>query len=178
MVLGDFNARVGSATASFDVIGQFGEATCNANGKRLVNFLHASDMYALNGRKFSREPAWTRCRLSRLEQSIIDYMLVDCDTLSTGSMLDVSTSDVSDHYLVHCLLPTRAKVHRPVVPPARLRCRISRLRDEVVRAEYLQELHSHVPVFHSVLEDVSMLMLMTLPLSLDWLCRSSSVFCL
>ena len=111
-------------------------------------------MYALNGRKFSREPAWTRCRLSRLELSIINYMLVDSDTLSTRSLLDVSTSDVSDHYLVHCLLPTRAKVHRPVVPPARLRYRVSRLHDEVVRAEYLQELHSHLPVFHSVLQDV------------------------
>ncbi len=107
MVLGDFNARVGSATASFDVIGQFGETTCNANGKRLVNLLHASDMYALNGRKFSREPVWTRCRLSRFEQSIIDYMLVDSDTLSAGPVLDVSASDVSDHYLVHSLLPFR-----------------------------------------------------------------------
>ena len=57
VVLGDFYARAGSATTSFDVIGQFGEAACNANGKRLVNFLHASDIYVLNGRKFSREPA-------------------------------------------------------------------------------------------------------------------------
>lgn len=154
MVLGDLNARVGSAIAPFDVIGQFGETTCNANGMRLVNFLHASDMYALNGRKLSREPAWTRCRLSRSEQSIIDYMLVDSDVLSADLVLNVSTSDVSDHYLVHCLLPSTAKAHRPSVAPARLRYKISRLRDEMVRAEYMRDLGSQMPAFLRVLQDV------------------------
>ena len=36
VVLGDFNARVGSAATNSDVIGRFGETHTNANGQRLI----------------------------------------------------------------------------------------------------------------------------------------------
>ena len=45
VVLGDFNARVGSAAANFDVIGRFGETHTNANGQRLIHLLHGTSMY-------------------------------------------------------------------------------------------------------------------------------------
>ena len=50
VVLGDFNARVGSAAVNFDVIGRFGETHTNASGQRLIQLLHGTGMYALNGR--------------------------------------------------------------------------------------------------------------------------------
>ena len=40
-LLGDFNARVGISVDVDDVIGLFGEDTCNASGNRLVSFLNA-----------------------------------------------------------------------------------------------------------------------------------------
>jgi len=89
--MGDFNARVGSSPRPFDVIGQYGEPVSNRNGARLIDLLHASDLYSLHGRQlsFDSQPLWTRCRVSRGEQSIIDYLLVDCDMLSSSPRLQV-----------------------------------------------------------------------------------------
>ena len=41
-MLGDFNARVGRSSEVDDVIGMFGEETCNASGK-LISFLNEVD---------------------------------------------------------------------------------------------------------------------------------------
>ena len=40
VVLGDFNARVGMPSVVDDVIGMFGEETCNASGSNLISFLN------------------------------------------------------------------------------------------------------------------------------------------
>ena len=40
VLFGDFNARVDKAVDSDDVIGMFGEDTCNSSGNRLISFLH------------------------------------------------------------------------------------------------------------------------------------------
>ena len=39
VLLGDFNARVGTASEIDEVIGMFGEETSNNNGEKLVSFL-------------------------------------------------------------------------------------------------------------------------------------------
>ena len=39
VLLGDFNARVGRSTDVDDVIGMFGEETCNASGNKFISFL-------------------------------------------------------------------------------------------------------------------------------------------
>ena len=41
----DFNAGVGK---SVDVIGMFGEETCNASGNRLISFLNEVELYYNN----------------------------------------------------------------------------------------------------------------------------------
>ena len=64
VLLGDFNARVGRSVELDDVIGMFGEDTCNASGNRLVSFLNEVEMVVCNGRKFMLEPEWTRVRPS------------------------------------------------------------------------------------------------------------------
>ena len=51
--LRDFNARVGKAVDSDDVIGTFGEDTCKSSGNRLISFL---DLVVCNGRRLVLPP--------------------------------------------------------------------------------------------------------------------------
>ena len=113
VVLGDFNARVGSAADNFDVIGRFGETHTNASGQRLIQLLHGTGMYALNGRVPCMQPAWTCCRMSRSEQSILDYILGNTDCFSSAPPVRVFQADVSDHYLVHIAFSRRALLLHP-----------------------------------------------------------------
>ena len=62
VLLGDFNARVGRSVEVDDVIGMFGEDTCNASGNRLISFLNEVELVVCNGRKLVVEPEWTRVR--------------------------------------------------------------------------------------------------------------------
>ena len=65
VLLGDFNARVGRFAQLDDVVGMFGENTCNVSGNRLLSFLNEVELMIFNGRKLVSEPEWTRVR-SRL----------------------------------------------------------------------------------------------------------------
>ena len=49
VLLGDFNARVGKSVEMDDVIGMFGEDTCNASGNRLISFLNEVELVVCNG---------------------------------------------------------------------------------------------------------------------------------
>ena len=77
VLLGDFNARVGRSVDVDDVIGMFGEDTCNASGNRLISFLNEVELVVCNGRKLVVEPEWTRVRPSLKQKSIIDYVITD-----------------------------------------------------------------------------------------------------
>ena len=57
VLLGDFNARVGKSSEVDDVIGMFGEETCNASGNKLISFLNEVELVACNSRKLVVEPA-------------------------------------------------------------------------------------------------------------------------
>ena len=48
MLLGDFNARVGRSVEVDDVIGMFGEDTCNASGNILISFLNEVELVVEN----------------------------------------------------------------------------------------------------------------------------------
>ena len=50
VLLGYFNARVGRSADDDDVIGMFGEETCNAGGNRLISFLNEVELVVCNGR--------------------------------------------------------------------------------------------------------------------------------
>ena len=63
VLLGDFNARVGRYTDVDDVIGMFGEETCNARGNKFTSFLIEVEL-VVNGRQLALEPEWTRVRPS------------------------------------------------------------------------------------------------------------------
>ena len=68
------NARVGISTDVDDVIGMFGEETCNASGN---TFLNEVELVICNGRKFVSEPEWTRVRPSLQQKSVIVMDAVD-----------------------------------------------------------------------------------------------------
>ena len=64
VLLGDMNARVGKAADDDDVIGKFGEDTCNASGNKLISFLREVELVACNGSQLVSEPEWSRVRPS------------------------------------------------------------------------------------------------------------------
>ena len=133
VLLGDFNTRAGSAIGILDVIGRSGETHANASGQRMIQILHRTGMYASNGRAPCAQPAWTRCRMSRSEQSILDYILVDADCLSTAPPLRVFQADLSDYYLVRIAMRRRAR-HTAVAPRiAGHRFQVGKLQDLHVR---------------------------------------------
>ena len=72
VLLGDFNARVGKSVEMDDVIGMFGEDTCNASGNRLISFLNEVELVVCKGRSLVVEPEWTRVRPTLKQISIID----------------------------------------------------------------------------------------------------------
>ena len=56
VLLGDFNARVGRSTDVDDVIGMFGEETCNASGNKFISFLNEVELVVSNSRQLVLEP--------------------------------------------------------------------------------------------------------------------------
>ena len=72
VILGDFNARVGESTDVDDVIGIFGEDTCNRSGNKLISFLNELELVICNGRQCVSEPEWARERPS-LDQKSLYY---------------------------------------------------------------------------------------------------------
>ena len=113
MLLGDLNARVGTASEIDEVIGMFGEETSNNNGEKLVSFLTEVDLVACNGRTFVMEPEWTRIRPGLKQKSIIDYIITDMQMLKKSGKLCVDTTDIgiSDHFLLWLELGRLTKRH-------------------------------------------------------------------
>ena len=113
MLLGDFNARVGTASEIDEVIGMFGEETSNNNGEKLVSFLTEVDLVSCNGRTFVTEPEWTRIRPGLKQKSIIDYIITDMQMLKKSGKLCVDRTDIgiSDHFLLWLELGRLTKRH-------------------------------------------------------------------
>ena len=59
LLLGDFNARAGKSKDVDDVIGTFGENTCNSNGNLLIDLLQNCNQIVCNGRTLLSDPQWT-----------------------------------------------------------------------------------------------------------------------
>ena len=102
VLLGDFNARVGKSNDVDDVIGMFGEASCNSNGNLLIELLQNCNLMICNGRTMLNDPQWTRVQNRLGHKSIIDYIITDKALMKESSDLFVDKTDIgsSDHYLV------------------------------------------------------------------------------
>ena len=155
VLLGDFNARVGKAAEIDNVIGMFGENTCNASGNRLISFLNEVELVACNGRTFVAEPEWTRVRPSLKQKSVIDYIITDTEVLAESGELCVVNADIgcSDHFLVWMELGMVAKrkyKKRCVIR----RWRLDRFEDDEVKLRYQSALRAEVDSFSESIRSI------------------------
>ena len=113
MLLGDFNARLDTASEIDEVIGMFGEVTPNNNGEKLVSVLTEVDLVFYNGRTFVTEPEWTHIRPGLKQKSIIDYIITEMQMLKMLGKLCVNRTDIgiSDHFLLWLELGRLTKRH-------------------------------------------------------------------
>ena len=154
VLLGDFNARVGRSVELDDVIGMFGEDTCNASGNRLVSFWNEVEMVVCNGRKFKLEPEWTRVRPSLKQKSVIDYIITDPQLMAVSGNVHVDNTDIgcSNHFLVWMELGRTAKNFKKEKRVIR-RWRLERFDEDEVKLRYQNaEVHGFSESVKSKLE--------------------------
>ena len=144
-LFGDFNARVGKVAADDDMIGKFGEDTCNASGNKLMSLLHKVELVAYNGRQLVSEPEWTRVRPSLDQKSVIDYILMDEQLMAVLGNVLVDSTDIgcSDHFLVWMELGRVTKRGKKVKCVLRRWC-LERFDDIKVRATYQKVFQAEV----------------------------------
>ena len=146
MLLGDFNARVGTASEINEVIGMFGEETSNNNGEKLVSFLTEVNLVSCNGRTFVTEPEWTHIRPGLKQTSIIDYIITDIQMLKKSGKLCVDRTDIgiSDHFLLWLELGhlTKTKGKRVIK-----KWRLDRFDDKETVIRYKKALNIEEPNF-------------------------------
>ena len=124
LVLGDFNARVGSDFQSWrSVIGPHGMGDCNDNGERLLDFCSNNQLLVTNTwfkHKSIHKTTWFQNGNRSRPGHIIDYILVNRRFRS--SILDTrvyrSVLHESDHELVVSTLrfKIKTKCHQSTVP--------------------------------------------------------------
>ena len=146
VLLGDFNARVGKSVEMDDVIGMFGEDTCNASGNRLISFLNEVELVVCNGRSLVVEPEWTRARPTLKQMSIIDYVITDGQLMAASGNVQVDNTDIgcSDHFLVWMELgriANRSKKEKRVIR----RWRLDRFTNEEVKVRYQEAVKAAFP---------------------------------
>ena len=148
VLLSDFNVRVGRSTDVDDVIGMFGEETCNASGNRLISFLNEVELVICNGRKLVSEPKWTRGRPSVQQKSVIDYIVTDVQLMRESGDVQVNITDIGalDHFLVRLELGRVTKCCKKQKRTIR-KWRVDRFSDEGVRAKYSEALKVEVESF-------------------------------
>ena len=156
LLLGDFNARVGKSNDLDDVIGMFGEASCNGNGKLLIELLQNCNLVICNGRTVLEDPQWTRVQNRLGHKSIIDYIITDRALMRESSNVFVDSTDIgsSDHYLVWFELGRNFGKSRKKARRILYKWRIDRLQDKETRNEYQDELGLHANDFFQTLDDL------------------------
>ena len=156
LLLGDFNARVGKGDHVDEVIGMFGENTCNSNGKLLIELLQNCSLMTCNGRTLLADPQWTRVQSRLGHKSIIDYIITDNALMKKSSNVFVDRTDIgsSDHYLVWFELGRNFGKNRNRAKRVLYKWRVDRLQDKTMRNEYQVELGLHSSDFFQTLDDL------------------------
>ena len=157
LLLGDFNARVGKSIVEDSVIGMFGEASCNSNGKLLIELLENCNLMICNGRTKLNDPQWTRVQTRLGHKSIIDYLITDKALMNESSNVFVDRTDIgsSDHYLVWFELGRNFTKSRKKARRILYKWRIDRLQDKEIRDEYQVELGLQACDFFETLDDLN-----------------------
>jgi len=163
VVMGDFNARVGRATAPTEHIGMHGEQDINANGRLLLSMLSAVDLYALNARAPACESQpdahLTYVKRSEAGQvlgaSLIDYIIATPDvampvlnTANSGALVADPVVSRTDH------LPVLATVNRPVLRRSVNAFRLKLNADPHAFRVQNGEVSPEVAAFHAALDQL------------------------
>jgi endonuclease/exonuclease/phosphatase family metal-dependent hydrolase len=148
ILVGDFNARVGSAKGAGGPIGQFGEPNVegqvpNASGIIMLDFLEKMDLAALGNRTASQGGVgYTWHQPSTGLRTVIDYMLVDSKLFSASTMpklhLTTAPYDLTDHSMMHTTIDRKALRRPATKAPVILRWKLDRLDIEETREAYQQ----------------------------------------
>jgi hypothetical protein len=147
LIMGDFNAHVGSDTQAWSgVIGRNGDPDLNANGAKLLDFCCGNGMSIMNTYFQHRDIhkyTWHRDTVG--QKSIIDFFVASSGLRET--ILDVCVkrgAELStDHHLVVCRLrlPDSARLRRKGEPKKLYRIRWEALEDETVRGKLANDMN-------------------------------------
>ena len=85
MLLDNFNARAGKSEDVNDVIGMFGENTCNSNDNLLIELLQNCKLMVCNSRTLLSDSQCARVQSRLGHKSIIDYVITDRALMKTSS---------------------------------------------------------------------------------------------
>ena len=122
VVMGDFNAKVGTQREDETKIGQHGEGLRNHRGQMLVNFLEQQDLFLMNS-FFKKSPnrKWTWKSPDGRTANEIDYILTDKRRIFRDVTVLNRCDTGSDHRLVRSTLDINYKLERSRLLRAQLR---------------------------------------------------------
>ena len=156
ILLGDFNARVGSAAAPGELIGHHGEPSSaghvpNATGRLMHGFLAKTQLATLGNRDPSLPTQFTWHQPTRNLQSVIDYILMDSRFASSSSLphliVTMPPPDLTDHCLLHTTLERRAFRMTGVKAPLTVRWKLEAFDLEESGLAYQEEVAKNAYIF-------------------------------
>ena len=112
IIMGDFNARIGTRHSNEQVVGAFGKGIRDERGHRLIEFAECEKFYVMNS-FFKKNPKkkWT-WRSPNGGTSEIDYILTDKKYTVTDCAVINRFNSGSDHRLVRCKVKFRIAAER------------------------------------------------------------------
>jgi hypothetical protein len=141
IVCGDMNGHVGQNAEGFEEVhGGNGYGDRNLEGEMLLEFAEAMELAVVNtwfrkdtGKKVTYESGGNK--------SQIDYVLVRRPELSSVTDIKVIGEEcIQQHKLLVCIMEVRDRARSQKQKPVH-RCRVWKLKDEVVRKRYAEEVH-------------------------------------
>ena len=149
VILGDFNARVGSDHELYGpALGKFGKGSCNSNGELLLNFCTQFGLVVTN--TYFNQPdrnyfTWNHPRFKK--SYLLDYVLTRnehiSDKLNTKAMR--GSECATDHYIVISSLRFRLTMRSRRAPQAPKRFDVKKLKSEDVKDEFNAKLLTKIP---------------------------------
>ncbi|KAK5972012.1 hypothetical protein GCK32_009919 [Trichostrongylus colubriformis] len=113
VVIGDFNAKIGSGEENEKFIGKYGLGIRNKRGEILANFCSESELYVMNNRfKKRKSRKWTWISPNMQTKNAIDFVLSTDQSIFSDVDIMGRFKFVSDHRLVMAKIRIQSKHHR------------------------------------------------------------------
>ncbi|KAK6018737.1 endonuclease/exonuclease/phosphatase family protein [Ostertagia ostertagi] len=113
IVVGDFNAKIGSGERNEKFIGRHGLGVRNERGNMLVNFCSENELYVMNNHfKKRKSRKWTWISPNMQTKNAIDFVLSSDQSIFSDVDIIGRFKFVSDHRLVMAKIRLESKYHR------------------------------------------------------------------